>query len=110
MRRRRGRFAILALVLFGFLLGHDALMAADPHHQDRESHVHAADVGIVSTCPMPDTTGSATPYLPLSDVVNVACVMGILVLPSLDFGFIGWDLPPEYPPGMRRAFLQVFLN
>lgn len=111
MQRRWDCISVLVLVLFGFLLGNDSLMAVNSHaQQDPAVHAHAAEVPIVTTCPMPDDGRATSSVLPLPDVVHVALVPGPLPLPVIECRSIGWAMPPDTPPDVRRAFLQVFLN
>lgn len=110
MRKRHGWLPVLALVIFGFLLGHDALMAADPHRPSSPDHTHAADIVSVSACPMPDGVRPIAPDVPLPDVMNAAFVIEPLLLPRLDTSPTGWGIWPDHPPDVRRALLQVFLN
>lgn len=110
MRRRWGRISLLALVLFGFLLGHDALMAANPHEQEPVTHTHAAEIPMVTTCPMPDAAQHVSPHLPQLDTVDVAVAIDrpLHIVPGESR--MRWEIPPAYPPDVLRALLQVFLN
>ena len=108
--RRRSRFSLLALVLLSFLLGHDALMAADPHQQEPPTHTHAAEIPVVTSCPVPSGIQPTVQELPLPTLVTIAVVMPPLLIPVIECERISWAMPPDTPPDVRRAYLQVFLN
>ena len=110
---RSGRISIPALALAGLmiLLGHDALMAANPHGQTAAHsqtadehpspgsvcHFQEGDRTIPSGAPDPQTAHPAIHVLPAA-----------VLAPQL--AHVSWMAPPGHPPDVLRALLQVFLN
>ena len=104
-----GRLPIPALALAGLLilLGHDVLMAGNPHaqetshvvpHEEPETECHGPEGARpvshnrsdphVARPAVHELSRDSAPHEPL-------CV---------------WDVEPGHPPGKIRALLQVFLN
>jgi hypothetical protein len=110
---RLGRNSIPALALAGLLilLGHDALMAADPHGQPG---AHAGEAGEhpspQSVCHFQEgdrTTPSGAPDpQPAHPAIHGRPVA--VLAPQL--AHVSWMAPPGHPPDVIRALLQVFLN
>lgn len=119
MGYNRSFIAAIALAMLLTVLGHDALMAADPHassnagfhsHPDHDAHDHDASAP-VDTIQCGPATGIHPTLSRTLDVDNAA------VAPSLPSrieelgGFRPhWSIAPDHPPDTRRALLQVYLN
>ncbi|HVL25724.1 MAG TPA: hypothetical protein VM450_16665 [Thermomicrobiales bacterium] len=115
MRRAAAHLAAIALGMLLIVLGHDAIMAANPHAAGHGAahasapHVVAPDhqdvpcgptIGIR---PQPGDDLDATGHLP---ALIVADALPLAARPALP---ITW-VDPDHPPDVRRALLQVFLN
>jgi hypothetical protein len=98
-----------ALVLAGLLilLGHDVLMAGNPHAQET-SHT------VVHEEPETDChgQGGARPvsHNPSDPHVARSAVHELSRDSAPPEPLCVWDVEPGHPPGTIRAFLQVFLN
>lgn len=110
---RWGRMSIPGLALVGLLilLGHDALMAADPHGQPAAHAEKAAEHPMsVSVCHLQEGDRTAPSGAPDPQTAHPA----IHVLPAAvlapQLAHVSWLEPPGHPPDVLRALLQVFLN
>jgi hypothetical protein len=103
---------MLALVVLVILFGHDALMAADPHGRGDSHHAghSGSEVVLETQCHTPEGTRTVSPDWPLVDTFSAMVPTdAVLVLPREIVPVISGPAP-GYPPGVRRAFLQVYLN
>ena len=122
---RGWRLAAIALGLLAIVLGHDALMAADPHAPAPPgAHAPSGEVaaslgrdpagahGRVDSDPCGLLVG-LRPTAPLDLDVDLpaASVPGAILAGELAVRGVrgGWQ-EPGHPPDVRRALLQVFLN
>lgn len=101
---------VAALVTLVLLLGHDALMATDPHGQVSPHEQHQVVEHEAASCLAIDGARVDRPDVPaLAD--TAMDVPGTLVWTSArTTGAVRWWAAPGYPPDVRRAMLQVFLN
>lgn len=93
------------------LIGHDALMAANPHGQP-SSHVEEIGEHLPTKSECHLQQGDRAIPSDLSD--HPAASPTINVLPeavlAIQLAHVSWMEPPGQPSGVLRAFLQVFLN
>lgn len=112
-RMRRGRVSLPALALIGLLvlLGHDSLMAANPHAQAAPHAEHAAGhQPVQAECGVQGGTRPSSLEMPgLDGPIGAPPVPSRHTAASL-VGPAAWSIAPTYPPDVRRALLQVFLN
>jgi hypothetical protein len=100
----------VVLAVLMVLVGHDVLMAADPHGSVPSPEAHAiAHETSEATCHLPEVVRPDPPDRPEP---AVPCMIGDAMLTQLrvDAGRVSWADPPGAPPDVRRALLQVFLN
>jgi len=105
----RLHIAAIALGLILTVLGHDALMAADPHPSTDAGH-HESPVPASET-----KCGSITGMHPKTsnplDVDDSALSHSLPRAIEQLTGFLPhWSVEPDHPPDTRRALLQVYLN
>lgn len=107
MKSRRLPIPALALAGLLILLGHDVLMAGNPHaqetshvvvHEEPETECHGQE-GARPVSHNPSDPHAARPAV--HELARESAPHAPLCV---------WDAEPGYPPGMLRAFLQVFLN
>lgn len=108
----RSHIAEIALGLLLIILGHDALMAADPHHAADAGHAghHEAPAPANQTECGPTTGMHAKPSNTLD--VDHSATSGSLPQATEEFtGFVPhWSVEPDHPPDIKRALLQVYRN
>jgi hypothetical protein len=113
MRPRRIPFPEIVLAVLMLLVGHDVLMAADPHGVAASHEAHSAGYKISgdneATCHLPEGTRPDPPDRPEPAVVPISAI-GVSTQHRVDTGRASWADPPGSPPDVRRALLQVFLN
>jgi len=106
----RSHIAAIALGLILTVLGHDALMAADPHpsstdagHRESPLPAHENECG--------PTTGVHSKAANGPDVDD-STMAPLLPRASEELtGFLPhWSVAPDHPPDVRRALLQVYRN
>lgn len=110
--------SLIAAIALGFLLtilGHDALMAADPHSFANAGHGGRAGHHEFPPPPSDIDCGPITGMHQKTS--NTLDVDDAAVAPSLpsrieELGSFRphWSIAPDHPPDTRRAFLQVYLN
>lgn len=111
----RSSIAAICLGLLLTVLGHDALMSADPHAGGSAGHI---DLGGHHESPVPPDDIDCGPitgmHLKPSNTLDVDATA---VAPSSPFGIEEhvsfsphWSVAPGHPPDTRRALLQVYLN
>jgi hypothetical protein len=129
---RASQIIAIAFALLLVVLGHDALMAANPHamasprpevattghgshhgaHRDDVTdpgHASGGEQGEHSPCgTLHGVRPQPAPDL-LPDIVADAALMLPVRPPARMASAPTWDVP-AYPPDVRRALLQVFLN
>lgn len=129
MHWTRGYLIILAVL--AVLLGHDALMAADPHraavdhimslaeaHAMPDSEARGASFASVasgstlrSVCPAPDTAHTSPHTLPIEGPLVAGVVPATTMWLASPMQVSVANLAsPGHPPATRRALLQVYLN
>jgi hypothetical protein len=103
---------VLALVVLVILFGHDALMAADPHGRDSAHHADRETGAVVleAHCHEPEGTRTVSPDWPLADAFSAMVPTDAVLPPHRELDPVTRGPAPGYPPGVRRAFLQVYLN
>jgi len=114
----RSSFAAIALGLLLTMLGHDALMSADPHPAGTAGHVRHLGQGEHRESPVPPDdldcgpiTGMHLKPSNLLDVDHAALVHSLPRVTDVLAGFLPhWSVAPGHPPDTRRALLQVYLN
>lgn len=111
MRWERVSLPAFALVGLLILLGHDTLMAANPHapaspHADQTVGYEPAetDCGVTEGArpSAPDTSDLQAPAAPQPARWKDHHLVFI--------GAAAWHIDPTHPPDVLRAFLQVYLN
>lgn len=106
-------FPVLPLVVLLALLGHDAVMAANPHGGAEMSH-HAArgagDMASDMTCHVPEGIRATPPGVPAPDTSSSVLIAVVLMPLRQEVRQIATGMEPDHPPNVRRAFLQVYLN
>jgi len=98
----------MALGLLLVVLGHDTLMAANPHASEHAAH-ERAPVQAPEACG--PTQGVQTPSssdLDLHGTVGAPLLVSLAALAAPDVP--RWWSEPSHPPDVRRALLQVYLN
>lgn len=98
--------ASLALGIFLIMLGHDAIMAANPHATHETSHTQPTP----SMCGPTQVIKPPTPETAEDDVPHD--LPFLLSFPTTDISPAprNWWVEPGYPADVQRALLQVFLN
>lgn len=105
----------IAAIALGFLLtilGHDALMAADPHPFANAGHAghHEAPVP-PNDIECGPTTGMHPKPSTTLDVDDSATSDSLPPASDERTGFLPhWSVAPDHPPDIKRALLQVYLN
>lgn len=110
MRWIRASLPVFALVMALVVLGHDAVMAANPHAQPATSVEHAGHEALDSTCHQqegvrPGSFDAGQLLLPGASILAPS-----LAVSQQEDALIAWDAPPRHPPRVARALLQVFQN
>jgi len=100
----------IALAVVLVLLGHDALMVANPHAGPNPHSAPATGEPLPAPCVLLDVAPAASPGLSTAQASHAACMMLSLVLQPEMRVERARELAPDHPPDVRRAFLQVFLN
>jgi hypothetical protein len=113
MRSWRIPFPEIVLPVLMLLVGHDVLMAADPHGVavSHEAHPAAYETSADDevTCHLPEGM-RPDPRDGPEPAMASTIVVGFLTQSRVDAGRVSWADPPGSPPDVRRALLQVFLN
>lgn len=108
-----GRRSLPALALVGLLilLGHDLLMAADPHAPTQAHEYHAVGHAPVNIdCGVQEGVPPASPGMVDLPIPDSVALMAPVEMPGQVLAQVAWDTPPRDPPDVIRALLQVFLN
>jgi hypothetical protein len=110
--RRTISLPVLALVVLLALIGHDAVMAAGPHELEASHHaLHGAgDNAPKTNCHVPDGLRPAPPDGPTPDTSSAILIATLMMPLRQEIGHTASGVAPDYPPDVRRAFLQVYLN
>jgi hypothetical protein len=96
----------LALATLLVVLGHDAVMAANPHGQEPATAGHT-----MVDNPCHRMEGVRPGAIDAADLINGPAVLPQLVPFSChELARVAWGIPPHHPPDVIRALLQVFLN
>ncbi len=105
MEHARSRIIVITLSLLLALLGHDALMATEPHTA-AAAHPEAA------TEPDCGLTEGAQPQSACDfDLDEEAIGDWTSPLTQPLVGFLPhWSIDPDHPPAIKRALLQIYLN
>jgi len=110
LRLERTSLPAIALAIVLVLLGHDALMAANPHAESSSHGAPATGEPLPAPCMLLDVAPAASPGLSTAQASHAAC-MACSIAPQHEIRVErAWELAPDHPPDVRRAFLQVFLN
>lgn len=105
MEHARSHSIVATLSLVLALLGHDAVMATEPH----TTVAAHPEVVTESDCSLPESTQPQSAYdfhLDEEAIGNWT--------PPLTQHPIGllphWTIDPDHPPAVKRALLQIYLN
>lgn len=111
MRRWSKSLPALALAGLIILLGHDALMAANPHGQ-AAAHVEEAGehTSPESVCHLQEGARTTPPDVPDPQPAQPAIQVSPVALQAPQLAHVSWMAPPGHPPDVLRALLQVYLN
>lgn len=111
MRRWTKSLPALALAGLIILLGHDAIMAANPHERPV---AHVEEVGEhtspESVCHLQEGARTTPPDVPDPQPANSAIHVLPVAALAPQLAHVSWMEPPGHPPDVLRALLQVFLN
>jgi hypothetical protein len=110
MRSIRAFLPAFALAMMLVVLGHDALMAANPHAQSPASADHAGHEPLDAACQQQEGVRPGSLDVGAHDIPGHAVLPPQLVLMRHVHADVAWDAPPRHPPDVSRALLQVFLN
>ena len=111
MLRSLWPFPVLVFMVL-ILGGHDVLMAADPHTSGAHHSVghDASSQALAVVCMAPDGVPAASSDVPMPGICRIV-ILGAMTVPGhREISWVSWGEPPDHPPDVRRAFLQVFLN
>ncbi len=110
MRLELTSLPAIALAVVLVLLGHDALMVANPHAEASSHGTPATGELLPAPCVLQDVAPATSPGLSTAQMSHAACmVLPIVLQQELRVERV-WQPAPDHPPDVRRAFLQVFLN
>lgn len=101
---------VATLVTLVLLLGHDAMMATDPHGQASAREHHHVMEQEASSCLAIEGARVDRPDLPAPDGAAADFPIVLASVPGQPPSDIAWREAPGHPPDVRRALLQVFLN
>ena len=110
MRLELTSLPAIALAIVLVLLGHDALMATNPHAEPSSHGASTTGEPLPAPCALLDVAPAASPGLSTAQASHAACMVLPIVLQQEMRVERAWEPAPDHPPDVRRAFLQVFLN